>query len=524
MIAIGCHSNFSLFQEREGKQYPLAIASPKAIVANAKQKGYSSVALADVGSVSGIPEFISACKAAGIKPIIGAKFGEYTLLCKNKQAWLKLIRLTSVAHKNYKDKPILPQEYLPVEDGDFFVLEGVPPTYYLNEGDFDDYKTVLCSTLSSCTLNNFQKKLEGSPLLRLLEENTRYLPPARASEYDLIEDQCDIFKIGDRPQFPNIDIPKGMTYESYLTELCREGWRKKIQNIVPKHEQGVYADRVKYELSVLIGAGLAPYFLIVADFMNWGKNQGWVLGKARGSAAGSLVSYLLNITEIDPIPHGLIFERFYNAGRNTVDKVSFPDIDCDVPSDKRDLFIEYITKKYGQDKVAPIITFQTMQGRGAIKDVLRVNESVDFGTMNRITKGIPDKEKISDQLKTMEDSGHPPSILLWTLQNRPEALREWAFIGDDGAIHGDLANQFKQAIRLEGIKKASGKHAAGIVISKFALEETAPMAYDRKTGGQVVAIGKEELEQVDLIKFDVLGISTLTKLALAEQIIRTGIC
>lgn len=500
----------------------MGLHSPATLVKNAVQKGYGAIALVDDWTISGVPEFVSECSKHGVQPIIGATLGNVTAICRNKSGWLKLIELISLAHTHYDKSPQLNYDEVPWDDDDFILFDEVPEVRYLNEDDWVDYKTVLCASLSGCTLSNVHSKLGDNPLKRFFNENKYYLDNASPSSWDHLPEEVDSFKVSNRPQFPDFPVPAGVNVDEYLRELCRQGWREKIQHKVHKDKQNVYAERVKYELSVLQGVGLSSYFLVVADFMAWARNQGWILGRGRGSSAGCLVSYLLGITQVDPIPYGLVFERFYNAGRNTADKVSPPDIDCDLPSSKRDLVIEYVSNKYGKDKVAPIITFQSAMGRGAIKDVLRVTERVSFGEMNRLTKFIPDKEKISDQLKDMEDEGLPPSILLWTLKNRGELLKEWAFIDKDGEIKGDLAPQFKQAIKLEGCKKGSGRHAAGIVLGKEPLNKCAPMVYDRKTKSPIVGYEMDSLDTVGLLKFDLLGVAVLDKLQMVEYIARHG--
>ena len=164
-------------------------------------------------------------------------------------------------------------------------------------------------------------------------------------------------------------------------------------------DRDVYLERVKKELEVIFKANLSGYFLIVQDIVNHVGDRGWIAGPGRGSAAGCLISYLIGITEVDPIEFDLLFERFYNEGRNTEDHVSLPDVDMDVPAEHRDEVIDYIKEKYGVNKVSQMVTFGKLQGRAAIKEVLRINDAVSFSEMNAITDSIPDEAKISDQLE-----------------------------------------------------------------------------------------------------------------------------
>jgi DNA polymerase-3 subunit alpha len=230
-------------------------------------------------------------------------------------------------------------------------------------------------------------------------------------------------------------------------------------------------------------------------------------GPGRGSAAGCLISYLLGITEVDPIEYDLIFERFYNEGRNTEGNVAIPDIDMDVPAERRDDVIDYIKSKYGNDKVAQMITFGRLQGRSAIKEVLRINGSVSFDEMNDITDAIADEASISDQLELMEDK----SVIKWSLENNVEALRNWVVMNEDGSLAGPLANLFEQAINIEGTNKSQGKHPAGVIISKVNLADVCPITTD-KNGDPIVAFEMNALEFQGHIKFDVLGIALLSKI------------
>jgi DNA polymerase III alpha subunit len=193
------------------------------------------------------------------------------------------------------------------------------------------------------------------------------------------------------------------------------------------------------------------------DIVNFVRRNGWVPGPGRGSAAGCLVSYLIGITSIDPIKYQLLFERFFNAARAS----SMPDIDVDVPINKREQIIEYIKNKYGHDKVSQMITFNTMKGRGALKDVLRVYGNIGFEEMNRITKNIPDEAKIADELQEMKEETGEASIIRWALENNSEKLKEWCYIDDNGELQGPLAKRFEQAIRLEGTKSNQSKHCRG---------------------------------------------------------------
>jgi len=305
--------------------------------------------------------------------------------------------------------------------------------------------------------------------------------------------------------------------------LCRDGWGQKIQGKVDVSLHGSYTDRIKYELGVLQGADLSSYFLIVQDIVNHVKENKWLPGPGRGSAAGCLVSYLVGITSIDPIKYSLLFDRFYNAGRNTADHISMPDIDVDVPIDKREEIIEYIKNKYGNDKVSQMITFNTIKGRGALKDVLRAYGNISFEEMNKITKNIPDEAKIADELQQMKEDTGEASIIRWTLENNGDKLSDWCYLDDKNVLQGPLAKRFEQAIRLEGTKSNQSKHAAGIAISSEPLNQTCPMVYDTRNKQMIAGMEMQDLESIGVIKFDILGIAMLDKVMNISEILKQGV-
>jgi DNA polymerase-3 subunit alpha len=271
------------------------------------------------------------------------------------------------------------------------------------------------------------------------------------------------------------------------------------------------------ELEVINNADLFGYFLIVQDIVNYVDNMGWLSGPGRGSAAGCLISYLIGVTKVDPIEFDLLFERFYNSGRNTEDHISLPDIDIDVPGNKRDEIIYYLKEKYGHGNVSQMITFGRLQGRSAIKEVLRVNGACSFGEMNEITKSIPDEASISDQLAEMDDDDR--SIIKWALMNNADELRDYCFINQNGELDGDYAEFFDQAIKIEGTFKTQGKHAAGVVISSEMLNKVCPMVNPKSGIEKVAGLEMADLEALGHVKFDILGINLLDKLMKIKEII-----
>jgi DNA polymerase-3 subunit alpha len=406
-----------------------------------------------------------------------------------------------------------------------------PDAHYCESDDAVDQRILLCNNLKT-TLTDINRKLisdEETPMSCFFKSDKYHIPsfeemteihnPEELEATIELASMCEEYDITNKPMLPLFQCPNNDNPDEYLRQLCRNGWRDKIANNIKQEAQEEYVNRIKYELSVLQGAGLSSYFLIVQDIVNYVASNGWLPGPGRGSAAGCLVSYLIGITSIDPIKNDLIFERFYNAGRNTKDRVSMPDIDVDVPINKREDVVEYIKNKYGHDKVSQMITFNTMKGRGALKEVLRVYGNISFDEMNKITKYIPDEAKIADELQEMKEETGEASIIRWALENNVDKLKEWCYLLDDGTLAGPLAKRFEQAIRLEGTKSNQSKHAAGVVISQEKLSDICPMVYDSKNKQLIAGMEMQDLESLGVIKFDILGIAMLDKIMNISQIL-----
>ncbi|MFM8411183.1 MAG: DNA polymerase III subunit alpha, partial [Alphaproteobacteria bacterium] len=257
-----------------------------------------------------------------------------------------------------------------------------------------------------------------------------------------------------------------------------------------------YRERLADELAVIHRMGFAGYFLIVSDFINWAKDRGIPVGPGRGSAAGSLVAWVLRITDLDPIEHGLLFERFLNPERK-----SMPDIDVDFCFERRDEVIEYVRKKYGDDRVAQIITFGTLKGKAALKDVGRVLDFT-FADTDRLAKLYPAARQ-GNEFKLSQ-----------ALEMEPK-LRE---VRDRGDREKKL---FDYALKLEGLMRHHSKHAAGIVIAPRPLVETVPLCVD-KEGAVLTQFPGGDVEKVGLIKFDFLGLKNLTLIQNVVRRIREG--
>jgi|TARA_R110001583_G_scaffold49462_2_gene154932 DNA polymerase III subunit alpha len=327
-----------------------------------------------------------------------------------------------------------------------------------------------------------------------------------------IASQCSEYNILGPPNPPVFDCPQGMSPNDYLRYLCREGWTTKMGHIDKDHAQFQdYGSRVNKEIKIFTETNLSSYFLIVRDIIQYADTRGYLTGPGRGSAAGCIVSYLMDITKIDPIPYDLIFERFYNAGRNAGEHVSMPDIDIDVPKHSRNDIIEYVKNKYGKDNVAQIITFQTLKGRAALKRVMAARGNIGFDEQNTITSHILDEAKIADELQDMKDELGTSSVITWALENKTDKLKDWCYVDDNGNLQGRFAKIFEQAIRLEDTKIIQSKHAAGVVISPQPIYDVCPMVLDREEKNLLAGFEGPSCEDVGLLKLDVLGIKMLDK-------------
>ena len=491
--------------------------------------GYRTCGIADIKSLSGAVNFHQQCKKYGIKPLIGCDFEDYLLFVKNKEGWFDLITYVSDQTLNMLKDVAKRGNLICVSKksngfkklfkGNYFKYDySKRAVYYVTPDEAECHRILLCSGMKTSMKKITKLINQGEEVdnKEFFDSSDFYLPKPEdvssdnADILNSIADMCEDYEIAEKPMLPAFDCPDGIEEDDYLTALCRIGYKDKLMpsgKVSTEEGKRLYAERVKRELKVIFKANLSGYFLIVQDIINFVKGQGWLAGPGRGSAAGCLISYLLGITAVDPIEYGLIFERFYNEGRNTEDYVSLPDIDMDVPAEHRDEVIDYIRQKYGKENVAQMITFGRLQGRAAVKEVLRINEAVSFSEMNAITESIPDEARISDQLELMEDK----SIIKWTLENEPENLKNWCIMNDDGTLNGPLAHLFEQAIKIEGTNKSQGKHPAGVIISKHKLAEVCPMTKD-KSGDSIAAFDMGDLEIQGHVKFDVLGIDLLSKI------------
>jgi DNA polymerase-3 subunit alpha len=330
----------------------------------------------------------------------------------------------------------------------------------------------------------------------------------------VIASMCDNYDITNKPFMPKFDCPDGLNSNEYLRKLCNDSIAEKNLD-TPE-----YRNRMEMEFSVIEKAGLSPYFLVVQDYVNWATNQGILTGPGRGSAGGCLVSYLTKITRVDPIKYNLIFERFYNDGRNTPDRVALPDIDVDFEVSAREGVVEYIREKYGRNNVCQIAAYGRMMGRGALKDVFRAYD-VSFDLSNEVSKFIPGEAEVIDEIQEIEDH----SIIRWALQNRTDKLAQFCEVDRETfepKCEGDLGVYFKHAMKLEGTKRNSSRHPAGVIICDRPLVDIAPMIYDSKSKQQICGWDLKSAETAGLCKVDCLAVASLDKLGKALRLINAS--
>jgi DNA polymerase III subunit alpha len=308
----------------------------------------------------------------------------------------------------------------------------------------------------------------------------------KIEEYDIFRD----------PQSPAYKVPDGYTPETYMEEITWLGLQDRLKVESRTDINDTYKERLEYELKMLEQMGYSTYFLVVWDYIKYARDNGIAVGPGRGSAAGSLVAYALGITNIDPVHHGLLFERFLNPERK-----SMPDIDTDFCIDQREKIIEYVTQKYGEDHVAQIITFNRMTSKAVLKDVARVLD-IPYGEADRMAKLIPVSRGKPAKLKVMISDETPAPEFKEKYDTDPKVQR-W----------------LDMAIRIEGTNKTFGVHAAGVVIAAEPIDRVVPL--QRNNDGSVITqYYMEDLECLGLLKMDFLGLKNLTMIQKAADLIQ----
>jgi DNA polymerase-3 subunit alpha len=319
-----------------------------------------------------------------------------------------------------------------------------------------------------------------------------------------IAEMCNVeLKLG-KAMLPTFQVPEGQNADGYMAELARKGLEARFGELRYPVDRDVYRGRLELEISVIQKMGFSGYFLIVQDFINWAKRQNIPVGPGRGSGAGSIVAYALRITDLDPIPYNLLFERFLNPER-----VSMPDFDIDFCQDRRDEVIKYVGQKYGEKNVGQIITFGSLKAKSVLRDVCRVY-GLPFAEGDRLAKLVPEVLNI-----TLKDAIEMEPRLK-ELRDNPSVL---------GQIDGrDVTSRdvLEISLALEGLHRQAGIHAAGVVIADKPLWEFVPVYQPPGESALITQFAKDEVEAAGLVKFDFLGLTTLTVIRHALDLINKG--
>jgi DNA polymerase-3 subunit alpha len=379
--------------------------------------------------------------------------------------------------------------------------EGIPPVatndcHYLHQGDAHAHDIMLCLQTGKTVNMPNRMRFETQQLyFKSPDEMIRGLGevPEAITNTLRIAERVDLrLKLGE-VHLPHYAPPSGITREAYLESLARQGLSRRMERMPGAVSPSLYEERLSMELRVINAMGYAGYFLIVWDIINYARSSQIPVGPGRGSAAGSLVAYALAITDIDPIAYGLIFERFLNPER-----ITLPDIDMDFCMDRRDEVIRYVTQKFGRDHVGQIITFGTMAAKAAVRDVGRVLE-IPYAEVDRLAKLIPNTLNI-------------------TLD---EALAQEPRLGQAAQADPKVADLMMLAKQLEGLARHASTHAAGVVISADPLTEHVPL-YRGSKGEIITQYAMGDIERIGLVKFDFLGLRTLTVIDHAVRLVNAA--
>src|SRR5579885_1734760 len=354
--------------------------------------------------------------------------------------------------------------------------------HYIDADDAASHDVLLCVQTGKQLSTPKRMKFDSHEYyLKSPEEMARLFPelPDALINSVRIAEQCSVDPLAYKAQLPNFDIPpQYRSQEEFLWALCRQGVQERFGEMTEQIQK-----QLDYEISIIGQKGFIPYFLIEWDFVNYARSHG-IRCSARGSAAGSLMAYTLGITNVDPLRYQLPFERFFNPER-----ADMPDIDMDFPDDRREEVIEYVARKYGEDCVAQMVTFNTMAAKASVKDVARVMGEQEMG--DRITRLIPTGPNV-------------------TLQKSLDSIKELADLYKQNQVAQEIIDQ---ALKLEGAVRTTGVHAAGVIVANEALENFVPLQLrDPKdpSKGRITQYEQAHLEELGLIKFDFLGLSNLT--------------
>lgn len=559
-VHLHCHTEYSLLD---------GAIRLKDLCARAKDFGMPACAITDHGNMFGAAYFARQCASVGIKPIFGCevyvchdhtdktselarKRHHLILLAQNMTGYHNLIRLVTRGYlEGFHYKPrvdkaqlrehaegliclsaciageipraigagdmdraeALAREYASIYPGRFYLelqanglaeqvraneglrelaeklalpLVATNDCHYLNADDVEAHEVLLCIQTQTTMDDPKRMRFDTDQLYykyaEEMERDFRDVPEALANTVRIAE-ACNVELDFGHHYFPVYPLPDGATPESEFRRLAAEGLEKRLERHPNRDaiDPGAYRDRLHYELNVICEMGFPGYFLIVQEFINWAKDHGIPVGPGRGSAAGSLVAWALRITNIDPLPYNLLFERFLN-----IERVSLPDIDVDFCERRRAEVIQHMVETYGKDSVAQITTFGTMKAKGVVRDVGRAL-GMTFAETDRIAKMVPDDLKMTID-KAMEAE--------------PELQKLYR---EDSQVRKLLDT----ARRLEGLSRHASTHAAGLVVSDRPMVDYLPL-YQGKRGELVTQFDGPMTEQTGLVKFDFLGLKTMT--------------
>ncbi len=559
-VHLHCHTEYSLLD---------GAISLKKLCAKAKEFNLPAVAITDHGNLFGAAYFAATCKEFDIKPIFGCEVyvcHDHTdreserakqrhhliLLAENETGYHNLIRLVTKGYlegfhyrprvdkaqlRQYSEGVIalsaclageipralmrstmddalaLAHEYMDIYP-DRFYLElqsnglkeqevlndrlielaqktGLPlvatnDCHYLNADDVEAHDILLCIQTQSTINDPKRMKFDTRELYykspQEMEKAFAHVPEALSNTVRIAE-MCSVKLDFGNHYFPQYKLPENVTIEEEFRKLAEEGLERRLEKHPDKDilDPAIYRERLQYEIRVILEMGFPGYFLIVQDFINWAKNQGIPVGPGRGSAAGSLVAWALRITNIAPLPYNLLLERFLN-----VERVSLPDIDVDCCERRRPEVIRYMVDTYGENAVAQITTLGKMKARAVVRDVGRAL-GLSFADTDRIAKLIPEDPKMTIQ----------------------KALKAEPELGKLLEMDVRVKEVIDTALRLEGLSRHASTHAAGLVVSPKAMDEYLPL-YRGKKGELVTQFDGPMTEKTGLVKFDFLGLKTMT--------------
>ena len=424
---------------------------------------------------------LSACLAGEVqKNILRGMYGEAkAAACRYKDIFGEGNFFLELQDHGMEEQKLVNQSLLRMSQETGIELVATNDIHYTYADDVKPHDILLCIQTGKKLADEDRMRYEGGQYYIKSEEEMRKLFPYAQEAIDntqKIADRCNVEIVFGEKKLPKYDVPDGFTSWEYLNKLCYEGLERRYPGDNPK-----IRERLEYELSVIKRMGYVYYFLIVWDIIKYARDHGISVGPGRGSAAGSIVSYCLGITSIDPLRYQLLFERFLNPER-----VSMPDIDVDFCFERRQEVIDYVVRKYGTDRVVQIVTFGTMAARGVIRDVGRVMD-LPYAFVDGIAKMIPKELNIT---------------LGKALQSSPDFKK--AYDNDP-----QVKELIDMSMRLEGLPRHTSMHAAGVVISQKAVEEYVPLSVG-SDGSVVTQFTMTTLEELGLLKMDFLGLRTLT--------------